>query len=224
MHDIFWLAIVPTLALAAGIGVISVWPARGAHEADRDLRSALRRWEDGPRPAARPVGSMNRAEEHAYRRGAFTLAPRVPVEFFPRCDDTGEHASTVMLPRVAHFCPRCEAPDDGPHRELCPFYDPAEAALFAVQFDGLDPVAVRARNLDPEIWRPYLTEREFAESFPGVPYRPAGEVQVPVADVALADQLDQLDRETVDWLSARAAAHADTRARLIVAWQAIWQH
>jgi hypothetical protein len=244
MHDVIWFAIVPTLMLLAGIVGLSFWPQHGAHQGDpaADTRSPGQRWEDGPAPARRPrpdIGSMTLDDEAAWRYRA-------------RCDDTGEHASTVMLPRLGNaigydedgtawiqapggpvpaYCPRCEAPDDRPHYGGCPFYDPDEAALFAVQLTGLEPVTVRARNLDPAAWRPYLTESEFAESFPGVPYDEGqaddgphtGDLAAPVT-AELADQLDQLDRETADWLAQRAAAHADTRARMILAWQALRQH
>jgi hypothetical protein len=158
-----------------------------------------------------------------------------------RCDDTDEFgAGTVIMPRLgrhgappalAHVCPRCQAPDDGPHYEICPFYDPDEAALFAGQLAGLRPKEYRARNLDPRAWRPYLTAGEFAEAFPGVPYDP-GEDEPRTGDVdglfpisqERAAQLDQADADVADWMAQRAAAHAQTRARMIAAWQAIWQH
>jgi len=247
MHDLIWLAIVPTLLLAAGVISLPFWPVRGQHQADpgADTRSLQQRWEDGPPPARRPrpeVGSMDLEAETAWRF---------------RCDDTGEHASTVMLPRLGNAigydsargpwtkapgqprvyeewpgpvpvcCPRCQAPDDGPHYELCPFYDPDEAALFADRAAVLRPIEARARVLDPDAWRPYLSAEEFAGQFPGVPYQPddgphTGDL-VPVSP-ELADQFDQLAEETADWLAQRAAAHADLRARLLLAWQAIRQN
>jgi hypothetical protein len=100
-------------------------------------------------------------DEQAWRRRQ-TLVDDIAAgwQYRARCDDTGEHYGTVMMPRVGpvdgrprlhlvrpghqhragmspgpvpHFCPRCEAPDDRPHYPGCPFYDADEAALFAEQ-------------------------------------------------------------------------------------------
>jgi hypothetical protein len=225
-----------------------------------DTRSLLQRWEDGEPyrpPVRRPdprLGSMQLNDDPHWR---FNEA-RPPGARCDDTDEFG--AGTVIMPRLgnalgydsargawskapgeprvwhdgapalAHVCPRCEAPDDVPHYEGCPFYDPEEVALFAIQLDGLEPITVRARNLDPAAWRPYLTAEEFAETFPGVPYETAEEPRTGDVDDLFpisrerADQLDQLDAEAADWMAQRAAAHADTRARMILAWQAIWQH
>lgn len=213
-----------------------LWP-RGARPPARhqapDPRPMWRRWEGGPGPSPAPSGGSmlpdyERAGRQAYR-GA--------------CDDTGEHTATAMMPAVGwarppldrpgeapgygvvpFFCPRCEAPDDRPHYPGCPFYDPYEAALFAGE-PVAAPVPARARALDPAAWRPYLTAAEFAETFPGVPYGQApgvphtGDLAAVTPD--LADQLAVMDAELADWLHQRGAAHADLRARLLVAWQAL---
>jgi hypothetical protein len=196
---------------------------------------------------------MVMAEEHAWRRGA------EPVP--QRCDDTGEHYGTVMLPRlgaglrcdgeqreerdgpgdpwrpVPSICPRCEAPDDRPHYPGCAFYDPGEAALFAGQLAeaGADVTTVlrqieaRARTLDPQAWRPYLTAGEFTEIFPAVPYVAADDLGVSPADLAAAAQLDPGHAEEVlarqaehrEYVAQRAAAFALDRGRQLSAWRAI---
>jgi hypothetical protein len=225
------------LVLAGGFGALVFWPAPGTRNkvpgAGQDPRPIQRRWEDGPTRPARPVGSMNREDELRYRWG------RHAGLVGPRCDDTGEHASTVRLTRIqgtprpgllaeafpgllAPVCPRCEAPDDQPHYPGCPFFDPDEAALFAGGVLALPPAEARGA-LDPDAWRPYLTAAEFAETFPGLPYDQA-DAGPHTGDLAvmpeqLADQLAALDQEVRDYMAQRAIAHVTLRAELLAAWR-----
>lgn len=215
-------------------------PARHVH-APADTRSPVQRWEDGPRlPPGREVGSMNLDDDDAYRLGAFALRSRGGWEL-GRCDDTDQFGpGTVMLPRLGNAIgwdstggawtkapggPRVYEDDTPGLRAYRADLDrwAAENGIGELHHD--DPGLFA---LDPAAWRPYLTEAEFTEAFPGVPYAPQLDDGPHTGDLAAidyrhAEQLADRDAEVADWLRQRAAAHADLRARLLIAWQAIGQ-
>jgi hypothetical protein len=174
---------------------------------------------------------MSLVEEHAYRI---------------RCDDTGEHTSTRVFPRVeeplgnwteaylgqlapAALAALAEA-NPGPWQAppgagtLCPYcgagpgQDAGHGPLCPLAEDQAGQLAER---LSPDVWRPYLTAAEFAEAFPGVPHvlDLADPAELVALDPEHAEAILAGNAEVRQYLAQRAAAHAATRARLLAAWR-----
>lgn len=240
MHEFIWLAIWPTIALALAIGALiwQPWNRPGRHQ-----RPAVPP-PPAPAPPPRPragrddpaVGSMDVYAERAYKHRAGPLdvkaAELAAIAAEPRPGGrsavlvTGNGAVGYIDPAAcwgSTTCPVCQARDDQPHGAGCWLGgDEDQADPFGPV--PVRPVELRARSLNPDAWRPYLTEREFAEVFPGADYGPGPDTGPHTGDMLAldpftADQIARLDAECAAYRAERAEAYAALRASLRVAWQ-----